>query len=317
MTRNHIILKLQSILLVILLICTVTIPVSANDINENPNTDNAQESLNHPQYTNPTKIVKTTDGNLFLIISETKETPEYFNWINDEDTYKLVEDKDGNPGVIIPIPNDKIPENASPCWPFQCVQAVIPVIVGGVIITADAIKIITAAAIAATAAITLETIDTAKAFEFNGKIYKKGCSEFNQLAQYLKMYTKEQLLNNYTFYTVNEDTVDNLGEFTYHELNAKKHLKGKLTTQEAIDKLKDCDRKEDPKKVIRIFSTEEGCRSLAEHVTKLLGGKKIEYESSKHGKLAHYHAGKPIDSEGNPQHCYSHCYFKEPAHTEL
>ncbi len=252
--------------------------------------------------------------------------PEYFNWINDEDTYKLIEDVEGNPRVIIHIPDDKKPANASPCWPFKCVEATLPIAVGGVMVTAEAIELITSAAtITTAAAITLQTIDTAKAFKFAGNIYEKGCSEFNQLAQFLEMYTKEKQLDKYTFYIVNEDAFDDLGEFTYHELDMKKHLKGTLTTEEAIDKMKDCDEKRDKinphkidqKKVIRIFSTEEGCRKITEYVTKLLGGKKIEYESSKHRKLAHYHPGRPLNTDGTYQHCNTHCYFKEPAHTEL
>ncbi len=325
MARNPISLKLQSLLLVILL-CTLSIPVSANDINESPSIDITQESLNQPQYTNPTKLVKTTDGKLFLIISESKEIPEYFNWINDEDTYKLIEDVEGNPRVIIHIPDDKKPANASPCWPFKCVEATLPIAVGGVMVAAEAIELITSAAtITTAAAITLQTIDTAKAFKFSGNIYEKGCSEFNQLAQFLEMYTKEQLLNKYTFYTVNDDAFNELGEHTYHDIDRKKHIKDKLTTEEAIDKMKDCKPKQSPdnpkkidqKKVIRIFSTEEGCKKITEYVTKLLGGKKIEYESSKGGKLAHYHPGLPLDTDGTYRHCNSHCYFKEPPHMEL
>ncbi len=319
MTRNHIILKLQSILLVILLICTVATPASAINTIDNPNRDDLNKNdldindiniddirkyLNLPESTNPAKLIKTTDGNYFLLTSDSEQAPEYFNWVNNKDTYKIVEDKDGNPVALIPIPYDKKPANAGSCWPFQCVQAIIPAAVvagAGAYIAAEAIETITIASIGlATANFMNEIHEKAKALSQND-------------------------LDKYTFYTINEDTIDNLNEFTYHELDMKKHLKGKLTTEEAIVKMKDCKNKEvkgepgktDHKKVIRIFSTEEGCRKIAEYVTKILGGTQIEYQPSKGGKLAHYHPSMPLNIDGKYQHCYSHCYFKEPPHTEL
>ncbi len=140
-----------------------------------------------------------------------------------------------------------------------------------------------------------------------------------------------------TIHTFRKDVIDHiaylkavrlaykeLGGFQYHELNENKRVKGELTTQDAIDKMKDCEPKkhlDEPKKidrknVVRIFSTEEGCRKISEFVTKLLGGLKIEYGSSKGGKLAHYHPGRPLDEYGKYQHCYAHCYFKEEQRRE-
>ncbi len=289
MTRKHIILKLQSILLVILLICTIATPASAINTIDNPNIDELNKNdlnkieldiddiniddirkyLNLPESTNPAKLIKTTDGNYFLLTSDSEQAPEYFNWVNNKDTYKIVEDKDGNLIALIPAPYDKKPANAGSCWPFQCIQAIIPAAAAagaaGVYMAADAVETITIAAIGFVS------------IAFMNEVYEKA----KELSQ------------------------NDLDKYDFYELKGNFIQKSKLSSAEALEQMKDCD----PGNPVKIGSTKEGCETLALIVTKILNGNGLKYHTGKTAVPDHVHATQPPSEEGNYHHCKSHCYW--------
>ena len=313
--------KLMSITLVMLLICTVAIPVSANETPENLNIDDMQENFYKSQSKNPSKILRTTDGKLFLINSENEERPEYFNWINDNDEFEVVFDENDNPLILIPIPYEHRPRITDSCWPFPCVQAPLPIIaIGGLYITLESIEILTATTVVAASIASTTTINMAEAFRVTNNIFKKGCNEFQRISIFLTSYLNGSHLSEYNFYylyepggnidpnTLNKQQTTNncLDDHVFYGLKKGYVERNQLTSVEALELMKDCNPK--PEKAIWIGSTEEGCRELANIATILLGGKGITIHEANHKQPMHTHANPP-DENGKHRHCKPHCFW--------
>ncbi len=311
--------KLMSITLVMLLICTAAIPVSANETSKNLNIDDMQENFYKSQSKNPSKILRTTDGKLFLINSENEERPEYFNWINDNDEFEVVFDENDNPLILIPIPYEHRPRITDSCWPLPCVQAPLPIIaIGGLYITLESIEILTATTVVAASIASTTTINMAEAFRVTNNIYKKGCNEFQRISTFLTSYLNGSHMGEYDFYylyepggnndpnTLNKQQTTNnlLDDNNFYGLKKGYVERNKLSSAKALELMKDCK----TKNAIWIGSTEEGCRELANIATIIWGGEGITIHEANHKQPMHLHANM-LDENGEHRHCNPHCFW--------